>query len=260
MGTLVTCRAVSKHFGTRTLFDDLSISFADDERVGFLGPNDAGKTTFLSLVAGLVESDAGTVLIGETPAQESRSGLVFQDYRNSLLPWLNNLDNVAFPLLLRRVSKRQRRRSSRKHLQRLGIDVPLDGYPYQLSGGQQQLIAIARALVLDVDVLLMDEPFGSLDYATRIVVRDTVQHIWAQLQTTVLFVSHNIEEAIYMGDRLVLLSRRPMRILDDIEIPFDHPRTSRILESKQFVRMQAHALRLFQQEVQHCSREFPGVL
>lgn len=219
------------------------------EFVSFFGPNGCGKTTFLMILAGLLESDEGTVNIDAGKSHKPKVGFIFQDYRESLYPWLRNIDNVAFPLQLHRVDKEERRKRARRLLDHLGLDVPHDGYPYQLSGGERQLLTIARALIFEVDALLMDEPFASLDYTTRFHVRDRVQEIWMKTRTTTLLVSHSIEEAIYLADRVVLFSQKPMRILDVIDVPLPRPRKASILEDMEFFRIQSHALRLFNEEM-----------
>ena len=147
------------------------------EFVSFFGPNGCGKTTFLTVLAGLQPADDGTVAINSAGPEQAHVGFIFQNYRESLYPWLRNLDNVAFPLELQGVGRSERREKARQLLDLLGLNIPLDGYPYQLSGGQQQLLSIARALIFNADVLVMDEPFASLDYSTRFSVRDRVQEI-----------------------------------------------------------------------------------
>lgn len=217
--------------------------------VSFFGPNGCGKTTFLSVLAGLIHPDEGTVSIDSSGSNETHVGVIFQNYRESLYPWLRNLDNVAFPLELQGMVKRKRREQARQLLGFLGLDIPHDGYPYQLSGGQQQLLSIARALVFNAGVLVMDEPFASLDYSTRFSVRDRVQEIWMKTRTTTLFVSHNIEEAIYLADRLVLFSKKPMRIIKEIPVPLPRPRSASVLEHEDFFRIQAQALKVFKEEM-----------
>lgn len=231
------------------VIEGMDLDVADGEFVSFFGPNGCGKTTFLTILAGLLHSDAGSVAVNSSTAEQARLGIIFQNYRESLYPWLRNIDNVAFPLDLHGVGKHERRERARRLLDMLGLHIPLEGYPYQLSGGQQQLLAIARALVFNADVLLMDEPFASLDYSTRFSVRDLVQDIWLKTKTTTLFVSHSIEEAIYLADRLILLSKRPMRVVEEIRIPLPRPRTARMVEHEEFYRIQAHALETFNREM-----------
>jgi NitT/TauT family transport system ATP-binding protein len=228
---------------------DLSLNVADGEFVSFFGPNGCGKTTFLNLVGGLLEPDSGTIEIHPAGSGEARAGFIFQNYRDSLYPWLKNIDNVAFPLELQGIPKKERRLRAARLLEKLGIEIPHFAYPYELSGGQQQLLAIARALIFDVDVVLMDEPFASLDYSTRFYVRDRVHDIWMRTRTTTLFVSHSIDEAIYLADRLVLFSRKPMRILEQIPIVLPRPRRPEMLEEESFFQMQARALHLFNEEM-----------
>jgi NitT/TauT family transport system ATP-binding protein len=226
---------------------DLDVS--PGQFVSFFGPNGCGKTTFLTVLAGLLPPDEGTVSIDANISHESHVGFIFQNYRESLYPWLRNIDNVAFPLELQGVSKSERREEARRLLEFLRLDIPYEGFPYQLSGGQQQLLSIARALISKADVLVMDEPFASLDYSTRFSVRDLVQQIWMKTQITTLFVSHNIEEAIYLGDRLVLFSKKPMRIIEEIPVPLPRPRDASILEHADFFRIQAQALKVFKEEM-----------
>lgn len=227
----------------------IDLDVAPSEFVSFFGPNGCGKTTFLTILAGLIEPDEGSISINSSGPEQSRIGFIFQNYRESLYPWLRNIDNIAFPLELQGVSKQKRRGQARKLLERLGLDLPLDSYPYQLSGGQQQLLSIARALIFNSDVLVMDEPFASLDYSTRFSVRDRVQDIWLRTKTTTLFVSHSIEEAIYLADRLILFGKNPMRIIEEIPIPLPRPRQASILEHEDFYRIQAQALKIFNEEM-----------
>jgi NitT/TauT family transport system ATP-binding protein len=227
----------------------IDLDVGKGEFVSFFGPNGCGKTTFLTVLAGLQPADDGTVVINSAGPEQAHVGFIFQNYRESLYPWLRNLDNVAFPLELQGAGRSDRREKARRLLDLLGLDIPPNGYPYQLSGGQQQLLSIARALVFSADVLVMDEPFASLDYSTRFSIRDRVQEIWLKTKTTTLFVSHNIEEAIYLADRLVLFSRKPMRIIKEIPIPLPRPRSASALEGEDFFRIQAQALKIFKEEM-----------
>lgn len=227
----------------------IDLDVAPGEFVSFFGPNGCGKTTLLLILAGLLKASEGSVVINSSLSTQSRIGFIFQNYRESLYPWLRNIDNVAFPLDLLGVDKRVRRKQARDLLERLDLDLQLDGYPYQLSGGQQQLLSVARALIFNANVLVMDEPFASLDYSTRFSVRDRVQDIWLRTKTTTLFVSHSIQEAIYLADRLILFSKKPMRIIEEIPIPLPRPRQANVMEQEAFFRIQAHALNVFNEEM-----------
>jgi len=235
--------------GTIKVIDGVNLDVTDGEFVSFFGPNGCGKTTFLIAIAGLSVLDEGTIRIQNQHSNHGRVGMIFQNYRESLYPWLTNIDNVAFPLEIQGIAKRHRRKKAAEFLTYLGLDIPGKGYPYQLSGGQQQLLSLARALIFEADVLLMDEPFASLDYSTRFYARDRVQDILAKTKTTTLFVSHSLEEAIYLADRLVLFSNKPMRILTEIPVNLSRPRTAETLEDERFFHIHAQALRIFKEEM-----------
>lgn len=253
----IKVRSINKSFSVKNdqgssrlkVLKNISLDVYDGEFVSFFGPNACGKTTFLNIVGGLLEADSGSIKINNTNPKRARIGFIFQNYSESLYPWLINIDNVAFPLQLHGVRKKERRTQAKNLLEYLDLNIPLKNYPYQLSAGQQQLLSIARSLVFKVDVLLMDEPFASLDYTTRFFMRDRVQEILLKTKTTTLLVSHTIEEAIYLADRLVLFSQKPMKILKEIIIPFSRPRKVSLLESDEFFRIQARALRIFKEEI-----------
>ena len=216
------------------------------EFLTFFGPNACGKTTLLSIVAGLILTNSGSVLIdGKLPSQ-AKIGFVFQNYQNSLLPWRTNIDNVALSLELEGISKKQRLGSTRDFLRKLDVEIPEGSYPYQLSGGQQQLLCIARALISDPDVLVMDEPFNQLDFQTRMGMNEKIQDIWIKTGKTILFVSHDLEEAILLADRVVLLTKRPARITKILENKFPRPRKSRVLQNEDFFKLRSEALNIFE--------------
>lgn len=203
---------------------NLSLSLQQGEFVSIFGPNGCGKTTLLNIVAGIVNPDSGEVTIDSKHPQNARVGYVVQRYPESLYPWLKAIDNIAFPLELQGIRKKDRRGITRDLLKTLDLRIPENAYPYELSGGQKQLVAIARALLYEPDILLMDEPFSALDYSTRAYMQMKIQEIWTKTGITFLFVSHEIEEAIYMADRVVVLSSIPARVLVDLEVPLTRPR------------------------------------
>lgn len=216
------------------------------EFLTFFGPNACGKSTLLNIVASLIHPDKGGVLINNKDPSQARIGFVFQNYQNSLLPWQTNIENVALPLNLEGISKKQRLEQASDFLGELDIKIPEDGYPYQLSGGQQQLLCIARALISNPDVLLMDEPFNQLDFQTRMMMNEKIQDIWKKTGRTVLFVSHDLDEAIMLADRLVLLTKRPARIAKIIENNLPRPRRSKILQDENFFQLKNKALDIFE--------------
>ncbi len=203
---------------------DINLSIRENEFVCFIGPSGCGKTTLLRIIAGLEDPTSGAVYIGDKqikgPGPER--GMVFQEY--SLFPWRTVLDNVAFGLELKGKSKDKRYESARQYIKMVGLERFEERYPHELSGGMKQRVAIARALVNDPLALLMDEPFGALDAQTRNIMQSELLKIWQEEKKTVIFVTHSVDEAIYLADRIVIMSARPGRIKDVIEINIPRPR------------------------------------
>ena len=229
----VDFRGVTKIYGRGTpreytAINDVSFTIADlpdhGEISSFLGPSGCGKSTVLRLVAGLgpqhpPTSGTVTVLGREVVGPGADRGMVFQDYTS-----FDNrtvLDNVAFGLECRGVSRRQREAEGREWIERVGLDPVRDAtkYPHELSGGMRQRVAIARTLILRPRIILMDEPFGALDPATRLDMQDLLVKLWREVQATVLFVTHSVEEAVYLGDRVFVMATTPGRIAGDIRMP-----------------------------------------
>jgi NitT/TauT family transport system ATP-binding protein len=207
---------------------DINLSIRENEFICFIGPSGCGKTTLLRIIAGLEDPTSGGVYLhGELikgPGPER--GMVFQEY--SLFPWRTVLDNVAFGLELKGVPKNERHEKARQYLKMVGLERFEERYPHELSGGMKQRVAIARALVNDPSAILMDEPFGALDAQTRNIMQSELLRIWEEEKKTVVFVTHSVDEAIYLADRIVIMSARPGRIKDiiDIDIPRPRSRTS----------------------------------
>jgi len=215
--------------------DGIDLEVPDSQFVAVVGPSGCGKSTLLSIVAGLRLPSSGTVLCdGEamTAPMPRKVGMVFQEA--NLLPWLSALDNVAFPIKLRRVARRERLEAARRMLELTGLTGAEDRLPHQLSGGMKQRVAIARGLVQNPGVLLMDEPFASLDEQTRMVLGDELLRIWSETKKTVLFVTHSLNEAVYLADRVIVLSARPGRVVDDVAVDLPRPRTFAMTSSERF--------------------------
>lgn len=228
-----------------SVIEDVSIDIKSGEFVTFFGPNGCGKTTFLNILSGLLPQDKGEILIqGKNPGI-TKIGYIFQNFPETLFPWRKNIDNIAFPLELKGVSKAERYRKVIELEKNLGMEIDNNSYPYKLSGGQQQLVAIARALIEQPYVLLMDEPFNALDFQTRMFMEDKILDIWKKTKATILFVSHDIDEAIYLADRVVFFTKIPARIACTMEINLPRPRRQLILTSNEFFGLRSKAIEIF---------------
>jgi NitT/TauT family transport system ATP-binding protein len=205
---------------------NISCAIEAGEFVSFVGPSGCGKTTLLMSIAGLLEPTAGRVRIKgvEVKGPPPNLVLVFQEYNKSLFAWRTVLGNVLFGLEARRARAANGERKARELLALVGLNGFEKHYPWELSGGMQQRVAIARALAYEPEVLLMDEPFGSLDALTRLELEDTLLKVWSELKTTILFITHDIEEAIYLSDRILVLSRRPSEVMEELPVDFPRPR------------------------------------
>ncbi|WP_246660905.1 MULTISPECIES: ABC transporter ATP-binding protein [unclassified Tardiphaga] len=203
---------------------DINLEIQEGEFVCLLGPSGCGKSTLLKIVAGLIPATSGEVAINgqaiDGPGPER--AVVFQDY--ALFPWMSVRDNIEFGLEARRMAAAERRKISDKLLRVVGLADFADRYPHHLSGGMKQRVSIARALAVDPSLLLMDEPFGALDAQTRQTLQDELLRIWREYRKTVIFVTHSIEEAIYLSDRIVVMTARPGRIKEVIAISEPRPR------------------------------------
>ncbi|MCC2322173.1 ABC transporter ATP-binding protein [Cellulomonas xiejunii] len=199
-----------------------SISFdvRPGELVCIVGPSGCGKTTLLKCLSGLLPPTAGSVTLdgAEVTAPPKKMAVVFQEYGRSLYPWLTVRDNVGLPLKARGVPRRERLAAVERALAEVGLGHALDTYPWQLSGGMQQRVAIARAVAYEPEILVMDEPFAAVDAQTRADLEDLVRRVWQDLGVTVLFVTHDIDESVYLGERVLMLSSSPTVVQQDLAI------------------------------------------
>jgi NitT/TauT family transport system ATP-binding protein len=214
---------------------DLNFSLHKGEFVTVIGPNGCGKSTMMQVLAGLLPFDSGSVQVDGALPQDVPIGLIFQNYRESLLPWYSAIDNIAFPLQVKGMGRKDRREQVRAFAAELGMTVPFDRRPYQLSGGQQQLVSILRSVIAAPRLLLMDEPFSSLDYRARRSMHQSLQQIFAQTGQTVLFVSHDVEEAILLADRVLVLSAMPATVVREFPVGLPRPRTEELVVEDKFL-------------------------
>jgi len=227
---------------------DLSLSVGGGEFLSILGPSGCGKSSLISTVAGFQPPYAGTLLVdGEAVTKPgSDRGVVFQ--QPTLFPWKTVRQNVDFGLRLRGVSRPERQSLREEILAKVGLSEFGGHYPTQLSGGMQQRVGLARVLVNKPRVMLMDEPFSSLDAQTRLMMQELLLEVWSEYQMTVLFVTHDIDEAVFLGSRVAVLTRRPGRLKEMIPVGLARPRTLDMLVSPELMRMKKHCMALVREE------------
>jgi NitT/TauT family transport system ATP-binding protein len=245
----VTIRGLSKRFDKAVIYEKFDFDIPRGKLISIFGPNGCGKSTLINMVAGLIPVDEGQILFDGMLLSEIKFGYVFQNYREALFPWLRAFDNIAYPLKLMRIPRQERRARVEKLVAHLGVKLDLNRYPYEMSGGQQQLVSIMRALVVEPEILFLDEPFSALDYEMTLFMREQLQRIFVETGTTTVLVSHDLEEAVYLADYILLLSRHPARVADFVPYEAPRPRSDATLSENNFVRVKAHCLEVFQREV-----------
>jgi NitT/TauT family transport system ATP-binding protein len=225
---------------------EVSIEVAEKEFLCILGPSGCGKTTLLRIIAGLETATSGKVTIDgeEVTGPTPKMAMIFQDY--SLFPWRTVIENIAFGLEMQNVAKEERERIAEEYLDLIGLKEFGKNYPYELSGGMRQRVAVARALAIDPSVLLMDEPFGALDAQTRNMLQIEILKIWEKTQKTVLFVTHSVDEAVFLADRILVLTSRPGRVKDVISIDLPRPRDR---TSPDFAKIRRYVLKLIDENL-----------
>ncbi len=235
--TKIVAHDVTKTFGREQAgvraLDEFSLEVMSGEFVCLTGPSGCGKTTFLRILGGLAEQTSGDVTIRRNGNYRTPlTAIVFQEYAN--FPWRTVLDNVAFGLEMQGVPENDREAVAYRYIQKVGLSEFTDRYPHELSGGMKQRVAIARALTTDPEILLMDEPFGALDAQTRTILQEELLKVWEEERKTVIFVTHSIEEAILLGDRVVVMTARPGTKRCEFGVDFDRPRSLEIRRSRAF--------------------------
>ncbi|GAB2463595.1 ABC transporter ATP-binding protein [Jatrophihabitans fulvus] len=222
----LTVENVTKTYGEREALSATSLVIEDNEFVSIVGPSGCGKSTLLMIMAGLLKASGGTVSLDGQVVSGPPLGLavVFQDYSRSLFPWLTVRSNLSMAAAAYKLGKRETAERVERALVAVGLEGTADLYPYQMSGGMQQRVAIARALVVQPEVMLMDEPFAAVDAQTRADLEDLVLRVRREYKVTVGFVTHDIDEAVYLGDRVVVLAAHPGRIIADVPVHLPRPR------------------------------------
>jgi NitT/TauT family transport system ATP-binding protein len=245
------CQDVCKIYQTRngpvSALENVTFKAVEQEFLCLVGPSGCGKTTLLKLIAGLLEPTTGQINFrGSSFNNHPRSALVFQDH--GIFPWMTVLDNVAFGLEMRGMAKQERRERAFSFIENVGLGQFSGNYPHELSVGMRQRVGIARAFVANTPILLMDEPFGALDAQTKRVLREDLLSLWRAQHKLVVYVTHDIEEAVLLGDRVLVMTGRPGRILKEIPIPLARPRNLESQEN-QVVEIKWQIWKMLEEEV-----------
>lgn len=254
----ITAKNVTKVFQVKNdenkteqlvILDDFHLQVKEGEFLAILGPSGCGKSTFLNILGGLDRQTGGEIYVDDQAVTGSGNGLgyVFQAY--ALFPWRTVLQNVAVGLEIRGVSKKEREKIAREYIALVGLNKFANRYPHELSGGMKQRVAIARALAYQPEVLLMDEPFAALDAQTREILQFELLRIWEDSKKTIVFVTHSIDEAVFLADRIAVMTARPGRVKEIVTVSLPRPRTSEIRNSNQFAKIRQKAWELLKDEV-----------
>lgn len=228
--------------------EDVSLRIEDHEFVSVVGPSGCGKTTLLRLIAGLIEPSGGEIEYGKRSSNgKPLTAMVFQE--QGLFPWLSIIDNVAFGLEMQGINQEERHQQAQLFIEKVGLGGFAHNYPHELSGGMRQRVALSRAFLADPQVLLMDEPFGALDAQTRLVLQEELLRIWRQEKKTVLFITHDIEEAVILSDRVLVMTGRPGKIKEEITIPLERPRDLMARDHPQVTEIKWHIWKMLESEV-----------
>jgi NitT/TauT family transport system ATP-binding protein len=257
---MLEIKSLSKTYGTGPTathaVGDLSFTVGDKELVCVVGPSGCGKTTLLKCIAGLLQPSGGEVVLRgrQISSPPPEMALVFQEYSRSLMPWTSVHNNVLLPLRHKKLARAERKRLVEEGLEAVGLTRFADHYPWQLSGGMQQRVAIARALAYQPSILLMDEPFASVDAQTRGDLEDLVLQVRDEFGITILFVTHDIDESVYLSDRIVVLTHAPTEVKEILAVDLPRPRDQiDTKELPEFSHLRAHVYRLIKREEQESS-------
>ncbi|HIB55633.1 MAG TPA: ABC transporter ATP-binding protein [Alphaproteobacteria bacterium] len=247
--THITVRSLTKRFAGVPLYEDFDLDVPKHKVTCIFGPNGCGKSTLINMIAGLIPIDNGTIRFDGMDLKDITIGYVFQNYRDALLPWKSAINNITYALKVKGWNKDRCDARVQELVEAFDIGFNLELYPYELSGGQQQLVSIMRALAPKPDVLLLDEPFSALDYEMTLFIRDKLQEVFDAHELTIVIVSHDLEEAVFLADEVLLLTKPPTCVADVIPYNAPRPRNFETLATADFIETRTRCLEIFQREV-----------
>ena len=245
---MIQIRNLEKSFtspsGVHKVLDGVSFDIPASSFTTIFGPNGCGKSTLVNIIAGLDRFDGGSISCND--GIKDTLGYVFQDYRRSLLPWYSVEENILFPLCLRGIKSKEARTKLDKVLSLTGLEIDLKRPVFSLSGGQAQAVCILRSLIINPKLLILDEPFAALDYERTVALRRVISSVSKSLNLTVLFISHDLEEAIALGDQVVFLSKGPTKVVEVLPVNLPYPRSIETTTSEEFLGIKQRAVKLFE--------------
>ena len=247
MASAISVKNLKKSFDHTEIFQDFNLDVEEGKITAIFGPNGSGKSTFLNILSGITASDGGDCRIENFKHFEF--SYIFQNYRESLLPWRNNFENMALPLEIQGKSKAEIKDRIEKLQKLFELKINWNHYPHELSGGQQQILAFMRALIIEPKVLFIDEPFSALDYENNLFLRQHLQRYYLAFKPTIILITHNIEEAVHLADKIVVLSKKPTQVIDIIDNPLPYPRTIQSLKAEEFHKVKDKVLTAFQKVI-----------
>jgi len=247
--THVTVRGLCKSFGGVPLYTDFNLDLPRSRIVSIFGPNGCGKSTLMNMIAGLTPLDKGEILFDGKTLKQTNIGYVFQNYRDALFPWITSYDNIAYPLRRKGMKEAEVKQRVDELVALFEIRFDLKRYPYELSGGQMQTVCIMRSLATRPEVLFLDEPFSALDFEMTLFIRAKLQDAHVATGVTMVIVSHDLEDAVFLADHILLLTRRPTRIAEFVPFDMPRPRAPEAVSDDRFVKVKAHTLEVFRREM-----------
>ncbi len=240
---------LSKQFNDKRsyILNNFNLEIENGQFVAILGSNGSGKSTLLNILSGLEKADSGTITFDGKKISNLDVGYIFQNYESSLLPWKNLFENIALPLKFRGYSQEDQQKKVKQIISKYKIKLNLNKFPYEISGGQQQLVSILQNIIFDPKILLMDESFSSLDASVSLEVQNVLQELWMERKNIVIFVSHNIDEALYLSNRILILKPHPLSVIHDIKNGLAYPRKDKTLASEAYSEKRRHVQKCFLQ-------------